>query len=186
MSRMNIISKNLECKIVSNVQKSRTKARDYFWQFWTFFGFPYIWIGIGIILFFLDFLLLFVLFFFAGVSYFLTIFPLKIATKRKRPEKKCEDVKLLVKARSFSFPSGHTYTATIFGLVLAIYFNSLPLLICMLALGVMVAVSRIYLGSHFLSDVLIAYVLAIVVVVIIFTILYPIVQTFFLLIQRLF
>ena len=186
MSKTNGNSENLECKVVSNVQKSRTKARDYFWQFWSFFGLPYIWIGIGVVFLFLGFLFVFILFFFVGASYLLTIFPLKLVFKRKRPGQKCEDVKFLVKVKSFSFPSGHTYTATIFGLVLAIYFNNMPLLICMLALGVMVAVSRLYLGAHFLSDVIIAYVLAIVVVIIIFTIFYPLVKISFLLIQRLF
>src|SRR6201996_8137698 len=52
----------------------------------------------------------------------------------------------------FSFPSGHTITALAVAIALGEYYPALlpPLLFCALA----IAISRILLGMHFLSDVL--------------------------------
>lgn len=186
MSKPNNNSEPLECKIVSKVQKTRTNAGDYFWKFWTFFGLPYIWIVITIVWFFLDMWFVFLLFVIAGVSYFFTIFPIKLLYKRKRPEEKCEEVQPIVKARGFSLPSGHTYIANVFGLVLALYFKGIILLICMIILGLMVACSRVYLGVHFLTDIVISYVLAIIVVFSIFRVLLPSVQALYLMFQKTF
>jgi len=70
----------------------------------------------------------------------------------------------IVSLASFSFPSGHTSGSTLFYGVLAAYLVCLSaqwsarvawvvLAVCMVAL---VGLSRIYLGAHFLSDVLAA------------------------------
>jgi undecaprenyl-diphosphatase len=57
----------------------------------------------------------------------------------------------------FSFPSGHTITAFAVAISLGMFYPVLlgPLLLCALA----IAASRILLGMHFLSDVLVAAVL---------------------------
>lgn len=52
----------------------------------------------------------------------------------------------------FSFPSGHTMTAFSIALVVSYYYPSLEGALFFLALSI--AVSRIVLGMHFLSDVL--------------------------------
>jgi undecaprenyl-diphosphatase len=57
----------------------------------------------------------------------------------------------------FSFPSGHTITAFSVAVCLSAFYPSLtaPLLFCALS----IAVSRILLGMHFLSDVLVGAIL---------------------------
>ena len=52
----------------------------------------------------------------------------------------------------FSFPSGHTMTAFSIALVVSYFYPSLEGLLFFLALSI--ALSRIVLGMHFLSDVL--------------------------------
>jgi undecaprenyl-diphosphatase len=85
-----------------------------------------------------------------GIAAFLF---LKKRTNRKRPcaiEPHCW-AKLLPPDR-FSFPSGHTITAFAIALSLAAFYPSLlpGLLFC----AASIALSRILLGMHFLSDVL--------------------------------
>lgn len=53
-----------------------------------------------------------------------------------------------------SFPSGHTTTAFAIATVLACYTNKKALQLTYLLLAVLVGYSRIYLGQHFLTDVL--------------------------------
>ncbi len=86
----------------------------------------------------------------AGTALFMT---LKRASHRRRPcaiEPHCW-ARLLPPDR-FSFPSGHSITAFAFALPLGLFFPILmaALLFC----AVSVAVSRVLLGMHFLSDVL--------------------------------
>jgi undecaprenyl-diphosphatase len=60
----------------------------------------------------------------------------------------------------FSFPSGHTMTAFSIALVVSYFYPSLEGMLFFLALSI--AVSRIVLGMHFLSDVLAGVVLGVV------------------------
>ena len=59
----------------------------------------------------------------------------------------------------FSFPSGHTMTASSIALVLTYFYPSLELALIFLALSI--ALSRIVLGMHFLSDVLAGIILGV-------------------------
>ena len=59
----------------------------------------------------------------------------------------------------FSFPSGHTMTAFSIALVISYFYPSLEAMLLFLALNI--AVSRIVLGMHFLSDVLAGMVLGV-------------------------
>ena len=59
----------------------------------------------------------------------------------------------------FSFPSGHTMTAFSVALVVSYFYPSLEVPLFFLALSI--AVSRIVLGMHFLSDVLAGIVLGV-------------------------
>lgn len=65
---------------------------------------------------------------------------------------------------SFSFPSGHTVGATLFYCVLAAWLTSRPgnharrpaIIVIAITLTILAALSRLYLGAHFFSDVLAA------------------------------
>jgi len=77
---------------------------------------------------------------------------LKKATKRKRPctlEPHCW-AKLLPPDQ-FSFPSGHSITAFAFAVPFSLFYPSLAIGVLFCALSI--AISRVLLGMHFLSDV---------------------------------
>lgn len=85
-----------------------------------------------------------------GITIFLRI---KKTTGRKRPsafEPHCWAT--LLPPDQFSFPSGHTITAFAVAVSLSMFYPSLT--IGLLFCAVSVALSRILLGMHFLSDVL--------------------------------
>jgi undecaprenyl-diphosphatase len=85
-----------------------------------------------------------------GITIFLRI---KKATGRKRPgafEPHCWAT--LLPPDQFSFPSGHTITAFAVAVSLSLFYPSLA--IGLLFCAISVALSRILLGMHFLSDVL--------------------------------
>ena len=85
-----------------------------------------------------------------GITLFLR---LKKATGRKRPcalEPHCWA--RLLPPDQFSFPSGHTITAFAVAVSLSMFYPSLTLGLLFCAFSV--ALSRILLGMHFLSDVL--------------------------------
>jgi undecaprenyl-diphosphatase len=86
----------------------------------------------------------------AGIGIFML---LKKLSGRKRPceiEPHCWAT--LLPPDQFSFPSGHTITAFAVAIALGLFYEALlpGLLFCALS----IAVSRILLGMHFLSDVL--------------------------------
>jgi undecaprenyl-diphosphatase len=92
-----------------------------------------------------------------GVLVFKTI---KLISQRPRPcqlEPHCWS-KVLPPDR-FSFPSGHTMTAFSIALVVSYFYPPLEGLLFFLAISI--AVSRIVLGMHFLSDVLAGMVLGV-------------------------
>ena len=93
----------------------------------------------------------------AGVLVFKTI---KLISQRPRPcqlEPHCWS-KVLPPDR-FSFPSGHTMTAFSIALVVSYFYPPLEGLLFFLAISI--AVSRVVLGMHFLSDVLAGMVLGV-------------------------
>ncbi len=85
-----------------------------------------------------------------GIGFFLT---LKRAFNRSRPsaiEPHCWAT--LLPPDQFSFPSGHTITAFAVALPLGMFYPSL--MIGLLFCAISIAMSRVLLGLHFLSDVL--------------------------------
>lgn len=89
----------------------------------------------------------------AGLSGTLIYKWLKHTTHRPRPFQVRQDVWVVGKPLDrFSFPSGHTLHAVVFGLIAMSYFPVLGVLL--MPFIVMVAMSRVILGLHYPSDVL--------------------------------
>lgn len=86
-----------------------------------------------------------------GIAIFISV---KHISGRKRPcELQPHCWATLLPPDRFSFPSGHTITAFAVALTLGLFYPALllPLLFC----AACIALSRILLGMHFLSDVLV-------------------------------
>jgi undecaprenyl-diphosphatase len=126
-------------------------------------GDGWIWYGLGIMLFFYGGPHRFATVGAAGSAAIIGIFvfkALKRLSQRPRPcqiEPHCWS-KVLPPDR-FSFPSGHTMTAFSIALVVSYFYPSLEAVLFFLALSI--AVSRIVLGMHYLSDVLAGVVLGV-------------------------
>ena len=86
---------------------------------------------------------------------------LKRLINRKRPYEKLAGIENLVEPfESYSFPSGHTTASFAAAVTLSFAFPQLSILFIFTAL--LVAVSRIYLGVHYPSDILIGIVIALI------------------------
>jgi len=86
----------------------------------------------------------------AGIFLFQT---LKRASRRKRPceiEPHCWSA--VLPPDKYSFPSGHSITAFAVASSVGLFYPELQ--VCLLAMALLIAMSRIMLGMHFLSDVL--------------------------------
>jgi undecaprenyl-diphosphatase len=89
----------------------------------------------------------------AGLSGTLLYKWLKGKTLRPRPFEVHQDIFMTGKPLDkFSFPSGHTLHAVVFGLVAINYYPALSFII--MPFVSMVALSRVVLGLHYPSDVL--------------------------------
>jgi undecaprenyl-diphosphatase len=88
-----------------------------------------------------------------GSTNLLIYWALKRSTRRQRPYEGCLGIRACMKVPDpFSFPSGHTLHAVAFGALLSVFFPTwAPLL---WAFAGVVAVSRVALGLHYPSDVL--------------------------------
>ncbi len=77
---------------------------------------------------------------------------------RPRPARACPDIRECTRPLDeFSFPSGHTLHAVAFSVILGAYFPGCRLLVWSFTL--LVALSRVVLGLHYPSDVLVAAVI---------------------------
>ncbi len=82
---------------------------------------------------------------------FYIIFPLKNWIARPRPFMTLTGVHLIERARDFSFPSGHAATAFMAAAILSGFFKRYSVLFYLLAVAI--AFSRVYMGVHYVSDV---------------------------------
>ncbi len=88
----------------------------------------------------------------------------KRQTKRLRPFARDPRILALTPALDqYSFPSGHTMHATAFSIVGLHYFPALAMV--MIPFGVLIGLSRVVLGLHYPSDVLMGFVIGAIVAV---------------------
>lgn len=92
---------------------------------------------------------------------FLNNFILKPIIQRPRPFLQSDLIIPLVTETSFSMPSGHSMSSFLAATLLSFYFPKFK--VFFYALASLIAFSRIYVGVHFLSDVVIGALVGIVV-----------------------
>ena len=96
----------------------------------------------------------------AGLGAVAVFWQLKRVSRRKRPcqiEPHCWA--MITPPDQFSFPSGHTMSAFAMAVAVGFFYPQIQILLLTLAVGI--AVSRIILGMHFLTDVLVGMFLGI-------------------------
>ncbi|MBN1214369.1 MAG: phosphatase PAP2 family protein [Candidatus Lokiarchaeota archaeon] len=88
---------------------------------------------------------------------------IKILIKRQRPFRKIDNIKVFArKPFSRSFPSWHTYNIVSQGLTISFLTNSPYILLVFCILIGLIAFSRVQLGVHYPSDVIVGFSLGIV------------------------
>ncbi len=161
------IVSDIDYAVMTKLQAWRTKFGTYFWKTWSFCGYPFVWLTVGIICAFLDLFHVLYVISFAECSSLIAVFPIKNHYRRERPFKRYKTLSPLTNEKNFSFPSGHAYNATVNGVALALCYGGLISLGLMIGLAILVAVSRVYLGVHYPSDVAMAFVFGLIVAFII-------------------
>lgn len=138
---------------ISAVQTLQSPSMDSIMQGITFIGNPVFWIIIAAIIYWLgrndeSFHLMNLILFSAAI-----VGALKIAVARERPDSKVYRVVATDIFSNFSFPSGHATlaSAALFQFGRHVKRNA-KLIFAFLIMGV--AISRVYLGAHFLTDVI--------------------------------
>jgi len=100
-----------------------------------------------------------ILFSYIGATYLvgvIIIVPSKNFVNRARPFESLREIKVLEREPSSqSFPSWHIYNVVSQGLMFIYLFNNLPTLIATIICSIIVAISRIQLGVHYPSDVIV-------------------------------
>ena len=152
-------------EVIEFIQSFRNGFFDFFFNSISFIGEEYIYIAIlGIIYYGINKrfgeLLAFSLFFTAAIN---TI--IKGFVGALRPFEKSDTIVNLRPdtAGGHSFPSGHVQQFTSFYFTGALYLNKQYVFIIASILSVLMAISRMYLGVHFLEDVSVSIVLGILV-----------------------
>ncbi|QWB99699.1 phosphatase PAP2 family protein [Mycoplasmatota bacterium] len=155
-----------ELNIIKWLQENRNGLLDFLFEFFTLFGEEAIIIGIlGLVYWSINKE--------SGKRLAMTIFLsiginsiIKVIIARPRPFLADETITNLrpETSTSYSMPSGHTQSAatTFFGL--AYFFKKRYLLVFAIIITLLVAISRMYIGVHYLSDVLVGAFLGITLV----------------------
>jgi undecaprenyl-diphosphatase len=93
----------------------------------------------------------------------LIIAPIKKSFERARPFKTLKAIRVLEpEPTSKSFPSWHAYNVVSQGLLIAYLLNSIFITIIIIIISLLIAFSRIQLGVHYPSDVIIGYFIGII------------------------
>ncbi len=147
----------LEFSFLWYVQSSlRTKSLDIFMASLSKLG------NIGLIWFLLSFILYldnatkaiaFAIVLGLVVHVFVCNLLLKNIFARSRPDLSASRKNFRIEHKDYSFPSGHTCSAFIVAAIL--YYFSSPYVIAVLPLATLMGFSRIYLGAHYPSDVVV-------------------------------
>ena len=152
-----------ELELIKWLQSFRSDFWDFFFQMWTLFGEELLIVGLmGFVYWCYDKKIGEAL----GITVFVSLVLnsiIKVVVQRPRPflvDSEIQNIRPQT-AGGFSFPSGHTQgAATVFG-GFAIWVRRRLVSIIVGVIIVMVAISRMYLGVHYLTDVLTGAALAI-------------------------
>lgn len=159
-------SMQFEIEIIKWLQQFRTSFLDFLFEFITYFGEEMIVIALlGFIYWVINKDI--------GKRLAMTVFVsiginsmLKVLIARPRPFQVDDSISNLrpETSSSYAMPSGHTQTAgtTFFGL--AYFFKKKYLIISAILITLLVGFSRLYIGVHYLSDVVVGAILSLIIV----------------------
>jgi undecaprenyl-diphosphatase len=104
--------------------------------------------------------------FFAPLLVWAMNYVLKKAIKRDRPSVTNKEITALVKAPCFSFPSSHA--GSTFSFFFILWWWHFPWTAAIAAWAAIVSISRMYLGVHYLSDILAGIIVGLISAVLVF------------------
>ena len=149
-----------DTKIILEVVSWRTDLRTKFFKMMSVMGDGWWWAILGIIVWYFvgfnsDWLKMCLTAFAIELIFYKFI---KLYTTRRRPYQRYKIIENLVEPiDKFSFPSGHTAAATVAAMVFSYAFSwIIPVAVLVV---ILIGFSRIYLGVHYLSDVIIGFLL---------------------------